>query len=80
MRDYARMVDGKAELPIEKGTAKIEHVRYSFTSPAGGRANAETMRNVFKDPKLKERISFEVFTPEGKTMTIKNEKQLDAQA
>ena len=79
MRDYARMVDGQANLRTPSGSAQIKHVRYTFTSHAGAKANVETMRMAFTDDKLKRRISFEVFTPEGRAVLIETEKQLAAQ-
>jgi hypothetical protein len=74
------MVDGRAVLPTESGDVTIKHVRYTLTSPEGAKANVEVMRKAFKDGALAERISFEVFTSEGKLVLIRNEAQLDAQA
>lgn len=79
MHDYARMVDGQATLRTPSGNAQVKHVRYTLTSPAGAKANVETMRKAFTKDELKTRISFELFTPEGKSVIIKTEAQLDAQ-
>jgi hypothetical protein len=79
MRDYARMVDGQATLHPTSGDVTIKHVRYTFTSPAGAKANVDVMRAAFTDADLKGRLSFELFTPTGKTVVIKSEAQLDAQ-
>ena len=80
MLDYARMVDAQAKLPTSSGTAQIKHVRYSFTSPVGSKANVATMRKAFTDSNLKGRISFEVFNPQGKKIIIRTQAQLEAQA
>lgn len=79
MKDYAKLVDGKARLPTDNGEVTIEHVRYTFTSPEGARANVQTIRDAFKDPLRVNRISFELFTPEGKSVVIKNVAQFNAQ-
>lgn len=80
MRDNARLVDGRARLQLDSGEATIEHVRYTFASPAGARANVETMKLAFTDKNLTGRISFELFTPEGKKLPpIKTLEQLNAQ-
>lgn len=80
MRDYARMVDGQATLPTASGPAQIKHVRYTFTSPAGAKANVDTMRMVFTDKDLGNgRISFELFSPSGKAVTVRSVAELDAQ-
>lgn len=79
MYDYARMVDGKARLPTDSGEVTIEHVRYTFTSPEGSKANVQTIRDAFNDAELANRIDFELFTPDGKRVAVQNETQLDLQ-
>ncbi|HWO17245.1 MAG TPA: hypothetical protein VNO30_00655 [Kofleriaceae bacterium] len=66
-------------LRTPSGSAQIKHVRYTFTSPAGSKANVETMRKAFTDKQLATHISFEIFTPEGKLIVITDKQQLDAQ-
>jgi hypothetical protein len=80
MDDYAKIVDGQARLPGEHGDLTIKHVRYTFTSPKGAKANLEVMRKGLTSDKTRTRLSFEIFTPEGKRVTIKQESELNAQA
>jgi hypothetical protein len=77
MNDYAKMVDGQAKLVTGGGTKTIKHARYTFTSPKGAKANLQVMRDTFN--RHGNRISFELFTPEGKKVVVKDRAQLDNQ-
>jgi hypothetical protein len=79
MRDYARLVTGLAVLPTDHGDVTIKHVRYTFTSPAGARANVTTMRDAFASPELAGRITFEVYTPAGVKVEIKTSDHIEKQ-
>jgi hypothetical protein len=79
MQDYGRMVQGRAKLRTEAGDVVLKHVRLTFTSPQGAKANATTMRKSFNDAIRGDRISFELFTPEGKNVVVKDLAALEAQ-
>ncbi|HWO20083.1 MAG TPA: hypothetical protein VNO30_14955 [Kofleriaceae bacterium] len=80
MRDYARMVDGRARVKLGDGTtATIERVQYTFTSPAGARANVETLKKMFKPP-FAGRFAVEIFTPSGNRVLLTKESELTAQS
>jgi hypothetical protein len=80
MHDYARMVDGRARVKLGDGTtATIEKVQYTFTSPAGAKANVKTITTAFTDDTLKGRFAFEIFTPSGDRVLIGNVAEFDAQ-
>jgi len=80
LEDYARMVTGEARLSKDGTVFVIKEAHYVFTSPDGARANVETMRNTLKRVALQDKLRFEVFTPEGKIVTIGSQADLDAQA
>ena len=50
-----------------------------FTSPAGAKANLTTMRAAFAEWNLKDRITFEIYRPDGTRVSIKDEAELSAQ-
>jgi hypothetical protein len=80
MQDYARMVDRGAKVKLGDGTpTMIERVQYTFTSPAGAKANIDTMRDMLGEQRLRDKLTIEMYKPDGTRVRIKTEAELDAQ-
>jgi hypothetical protein len=80
MRDYGRMVDGGVEFLTSTGKHPLKEVRFTFTSPAGAKANVATMRTALTQKPTAGNVSFELYGLDGKKVgPIKTEADLDAQ-